>query len=44
MKAVRIPQDRVGVLIGKEGETKAFIERRAKVRLIDRQGGRGDHR
>jgi ribosomal RNA assembly protein len=39
MKAVRIPQDRVGVLIGKEGETKAFIERRAKVRLmIDKEG------
>jgi ribosomal RNA assembly protein len=39
MKAVRIPQDRVGVLIGKEGETKAFIERRSKVRLtIDKEG------
>jgi ribosomal RNA assembly protein len=39
MKAVRIPQERVGVLIGKDGATKAYIERRAKVRLIvDKEG------
>jgi ribosomal RNA assembly protein len=34
MKALRIPKDRVGVLIGKEGQTKEFIERRAKVKII----------
>ncbi len=39
MKAVRIPQERVGVLIGRDGATKAYIERRAKVRLIvDKEG------
>jgi len=39
MKGVRVPKDRVGVLIGKEGETKAYIEERAKVKLqIDSEG------
>ncbi|HPP45027.1 MAG TPA: KH domain-containing protein, partial [Methanomassiliicoccaceae archaeon] len=39
MRLVRIPQDRVGVLIGEGGETKELIERRAGVRLrIDSEG------
>jgi len=39
MKAVRIPKERVGVLIGTNGETKEFIERRLGVRLqIDSEG------
>ena len=39
MKGVRIPKDRIGVLIGKEGETKAMIEERTKVKLnIDSEG------
>lgn len=39
MRLVRIPQDRVGVLIGEGGETKELIEQRAGVRLrIDSEG------
>ncbi|QLH74664.1 MAG: RNA-processing protein [Methanomassiliicoccales archaeon] len=39
MKGARIPKERIGVLIGKGGETKAYIEERAKVRLsIDAEG------
>jgi ribosomal RNA assembly protein len=39
MKAVRIPKERVGVMIGTNGETKEFIERRLGVRLqIDSEG------
>jgi len=40
MQHVKIPQDRVGVLIGEGGETMREIERRAEVRLdIDSQNG-----
>lgn len=40
MRYVRIPKDRIGVLIGSRGETKEEIERRAKVRLgIDSLSG-----
>ncbi len=39
MKAVRIPKDRVAVLIGTNGETKEFIEKRLGVKLqIDSEG------
>lgn len=39
MKGVRIPKDRIGVLIGKEGQTKALVEERCKVKLdIDSEG------
>ena len=40
MKYVRIPKERVGVLIGKDGETKKTIERISHVRLeIDSEEG-----
>lgn len=39
MRLVRIPKDRVGALIGTDGETKEMIERRAGVRMrIDTEG------
>ena len=39
MKAVRIPKDRVAVLIGTDGITKAYIEERLGVKLqIDSEG------
>lgn len=39
MRIIRIPKERVGALIGKEGETKKFIEERTKVVLsIDSEG------
>jgi ribosomal RNA assembly protein len=39
MRLVRIPKDRVGALIGTDGETKELIERRAGVRIkIDTEG------
>jgi ribosomal RNA assembly protein len=39
MRLVRIPKDRVGALIGTDGETKELIERRAGVRMrIDTEG------
>ncbi|MBW3583311.1 MAG: KH domain-containing protein [Euryarchaeota archaeon] len=34
MKHVKIPKDRVGVLIGPDGKTKGHIERRLGVRLL----------
>ncbi len=40
MQHVKIPQDRIGVLIGEGGETMREIERRAEVRLdIDSEQG-----
>jgi ribosomal RNA assembly protein len=37
---VKIPKDRVGVLIGKEGRTKSQFEKKSKVKLkIDSEGG-----
>ena len=40
MKHVKIPQDRIGVLIGEGGETMRTIESRAEVRLdIDSENG-----
>ena len=40
MKHVKIPQDRIGVLIGEGGETMREIENRAEVRLdIDSENG-----
>jgi len=40
MKHVKIPQDRIGVLIGEGGETLREIERRAEVRLdVDSENG-----
>jgi ribosomal RNA assembly protein len=40
MKYVRIPKERVGVLIGKDGETKKTIERISKIHLeIDSEEG-----
>jgi ribosomal RNA assembly protein len=40
MEYTKIPKDRVGALIGKSGETKAFIERKAKVRIkVDSETG-----
>ncbi|MFB6091729.1 MAG: pre-rRNA-processing protein PNO1 [Haloquadratum sp.] len=40
MKHVKVPQDRIGVLIGEGGETMREIERRAEVRLdIDSETG-----
>ncbi|MFC6756809.1 MULTISPECIES: KH domain-containing protein [Haloarcula] len=40
MKHVKIPQDRIGVLIGEGGETMREIEERAEVRLdIDSEDG-----
>ena len=40
MKYVRIPKERVGVLIGKDGETKKTIERISQVHLeIDSEEG-----
>jgi ribosomal RNA assembly protein len=33
-QSVKIPKDRVGVLIGKGGETKSYIEKRTEVKLI----------
>lgn len=40
MQHVKVPQDRIGVLIGDGGETMREIERRAEVRLdIDSQSG-----
>ncbi len=39
MKIIRIPKERVGALIGKEGEVKSLIEERTKVKLyIDTEG------
>jgi ribosomal RNA assembly protein len=39
MRPIRIPTERVGALIGKDGETKNFIEKRAGVRMyIDTEG------
>jgi ribosomal RNA assembly protein len=39
MRLVRIPRERVGALIGSEGETKGYIEERTGVRLrIDTEG------
>jgi ribosomal RNA assembly protein len=39
-QSVRIPKERVGVLIGKGGETKGFIEKQTGVRLnIDSEEG-----
>ncbi|MDW5562197.1 MAG: KH domain-containing protein [Methanomassiliicoccus sp.] len=39
MRLVRIPKDRVGALIGTDGETKETIEKRAGVRMrIDTEG------
>ncbi len=40
MQHVKVPQDRIGVLIGEGGETMREIERRAEVRLdIDSEDG-----
>jgi len=40
MKYIRIPKERVGVIIGKDGETKKTIERIAQIRLeIDSEEG-----
>ena len=40
MKYIRIPKDRVGVLIGKDGETKKTIERISQMQLeIDSEEG-----
>ncbi|MBP1661815.1 MAG: universal archaeal domain protein [Thermoplasmatales archaeon] len=40
MKFVRIPKERVGVLIGKDGETKKTIERISQMHLeIDSEEG-----
>ena len=40
MQHVKVPQDRIGVLIGEGGETMREIERRAEVRLdIDSESG-----
>ena len=40
MQHVKVPQDRLGVLIGDGGETMREIERRAEVRLdIDSESG-----
>lgn len=37
---LKVPKDRVGVLVGKEGKTKAMLEKRCKVKLdIDHEGG-----
>lgn len=39
-RLVKVPQDRVGALIGPQGSVKATLERRARVRLtIDSQSG-----
>ncbi len=39
MRMVRIPKDRVGALIGKDGETKQDLEERTKVKLeVDSDG------
>ncbi|OPY29692.1 MAG: KH domain protein [Methanomassiliicoccales archaeon PtaU1.Bin030] len=39
MRLVRIPKERVGALIGTDGETKGFIERRTGVKMrIDTEG------
>jgi ribosomal RNA assembly protein len=39
MRTIRIPADRVGILIGKDGETKLLIEKRTGIRLhIDTEG------
>lgn len=39
MRAVRIPSDRVGTLVGKNGETKKMIERISGIKLsIDSEG------
>ncbi len=39
MRLVRIPKERVGALIGTDGETKEFIEKRMGVRMrIDTEG------
>jgi len=39
MKALRIPKERVGVVIGTNGETKEFIEKRLGIKLqIDSEG------
>ena len=43
MQHVKIPQDRIGVLIGEGGETMREIESRAEVRLdIDSENGKVD--
>ena len=39
-KLIRIPQDRIGVLIGKSGKTKREVEKRCSVSLqIDSDSG-----
>ncbi|RLF40506.1 MAG: RNA-processing protein, partial [Thermoplasmata archaeon] len=40
MRYVRIPRDRIGVLIGHKGEVKEEIERKTKIKLkIDSNSG-----
>src|SRR5512136_575050 len=40
IQSIRIPTERVGVLIGKNGETKEWLEKRARVRIsIDSEEG-----
>ncbi|MDR0509375.1 MAG: KH domain-containing protein [Candidatus Methanoplasma sp.] len=40
MRSVRIPSDRVGTLIGKQGETKKMLEKMSGIKLdIDTEGG-----
>lgn len=40
MHDLRIPKDRVGVLIGKKGEIKRLIEKNTKTKLVvDKEGG-----
>ncbi|MEI6797113.1 MAG: KH domain-containing protein [Methanomassiliicoccales archaeon] len=39
MQVIRVPKDRVGVLIGKEGETRRMLERQTGMRFqIDTEG------
>ncbi len=42
MRLVRIPKERVGALIGIDGETKGFIERRTGVKMRIDTGGEVD--
>lgn len=40
MNTIKIPKDRVGVLIGKKGEIKRLIEKKTETKLIiDKEGG-----
>ena len=40
MRSIRIPGDRVGALVGKEGASKKLLEERTGIKIqVDKEGG-----